>query len=278
MKIKKRVIFVLGSLFPLSLLSCSSKKDSSSNSEISSGGSIASNDSSKSSSKENEPIVSSESSKENGSVTSQEKQEPIEYEEVVNTSWPEHNKTYRVSPSIVTEDEFTVFNVQFDTEKYLAKPTTLTIKKSDYCLTYETVALYYMAFRTTPPNYVRSKNQLPDDPSYRLISTYTGGSYTGSNSYTESLGRFNNLKGTYLELDIALSSSYGKRNRGAGRVVVVTEGIDDCGNDPVCYFTKDHYSHFSEFYNYATGWGPLFLGAGQASSPRRIPTTVTPIF
>ena len=61
-------------------------------------------------------------------------------------------------------------------------------------------------------------------------------------------------------------------------MVVVTEGIDDYGNDPVCYFTKDHYSHFSEFYNYATGWGPLFLGAGQASSPRQIPTTVAPIF
>ncbi len=262
MKIKKRVIFVLGSLFSLSLLSCSSKKDSSSNSEISSGGTIA----------------SLESSKENESAASQEKQEPIEYEEVTNNSWPDNNKAYRISPSIVTEDEFTVFNVTFDTEKYLAKPTTLTIKKSDYCLTYETVALYYMAFRTTPPNYVRSKSQLPNDPSYRLISTYTRGSYKGSDSYTESLGRFNNLKGTYLELDIALSSSYGKGNRGAGRVVVVTEGIDDYGNDPVCYFTKDHYSHFSEFYNYATGWGPLFLGAGQASSPRQIPTTVTPIF
>ena len=134
MKIKKRVIFVLGSLFSLSLLSCSSKKDSSSNSEISSNGTIASNDSSKPSSKENEPIISSESSKENGSVASQEKQEPIEYEEVTNNSWPENNKAYRISPNIVTEDEFTVFNVTFDTEKYLAKPTTLTIKKSDYAI------------------------------------------------------------------------------------------------------------------------------------------------
>lgn len=265
MKIKKRVIFVLGSLLSLSLFSCSLTNGSSSSLEVSSEPNISS-----------EPPL--ESSNESASSTSQEKQETIEYEEVVNASWPENNKTYRVSPSIVTEDEFTVFNVQFDTEKYLAKPTTLTIKKSDYCLTYETVALYYMAFRTTPPNYVRSKNQLPNDPSYRLISTYTRGSYKGSDSYTESLGRFNNLKGTYLELDIALSSSYGKGHRGAGRVVVVTEGIDDYGNDPVCYFTKDHYAHFSEFYNYATGWGPLFLGAGQASSPRQIPTTVTPIF
>ncbi len=265
MKTKKRIIFILGTFLSFSLFSCHLRSEHSSYSETSSSESKAS-------------AVSSESSfKESESFSSQEKR-PVQYEEVDNASWPETNKNYRVSSTACTDDSFTVFNVKFDTEKYLAEPTTLTIKKSDYCLTYETVALYYMAFRTTPPNYVRSKKELSNDSSYRLISTYTRGSYTGSNSYTESLGKFNNSKGTYLELDIALSSSYGRGNRGSGRVVVVTEGVDDYGKDPVCYFTKDHYSHFSEFYNYATGWGPIFLGAGQSSSTRQIPKTVTPIF
>ncbi len=201
----------------------------------------------------------------------------LEYEDVVNTVDPDQNKTYRIAPTKVNGDEFTVYNVKYDTKGYLAHPTTLTIKKSDYCLTYETVALYYQAFRQVPPNYVTSKSATGDDD-YRLVSTYTYGSYSGKNSYTESLGEFNNTNGgKYLELDIKLNS-YSLKNRGAGRVVIVVDGIEDYGNEPVCYFTNDHYYTFWEFYNYATGWGPSFRGIGSSSSERDIPLTISPIY
>ncbi len=200
----------------------------------------------------------------------------LEYEDVDNTKMPTQNKTYRVTPKTVSGDSFTVYNVKFDTKGYLAHPTTLTIKKSDYCLTYETVALYYQAFRVAPPNYVTNKSEQGED--LRYLSTYTYGSYTGSNSYTESLGEFNNKNGgKYLELDIKLNS-YSLKSRGTGRVVIVVDGIKDYGDEPVCYFTNDHYSTFSEFYNYATGWGPTFKGKGQKTSPRDIPETITPIY
>lgn len=230
-----------------------------------------------SSSEESESSTISSNSTSSDSVISEN--QVLDYAEVSNKSWPSDTKTYRLPASKVSGDEFTVYNVKYDTEKYLKYPTTLTIKKTDYCLTYETVALYYQAFRCAPPNYFTKsqfKNMSSIDSSYRQISTYTYGSYTGSNGYTDALGTFNNKSnGKYLEFDIALSSSYKYTDRGAGRVVVVVDGITDYGSDPVCYFTLDHYSHFSEFYNYATGWGEKFLGAGQSTSQRKIPTTIS---
>lgn len=203
----------------------------------------------------------------------------IEYTNVSNSSWPTDNKTYRIPAIKVNGDEFTVYNVRYDTEKYLSYPTTLTIKKTDYCLTYETVALYYQAFRCVPPNYY-SKSDLKAmssvDSSYRVMQTFTYGSYKGSSSYTEAFGTFNNTNnGKYLELDIALSGSYSYSKRGQGRVVVVVDGVTDYGSDPVCFLTLDHYYNFSEFYNYATGWGEKFKGIGSTTSLRKIPLTIT---
>ncbi len=240
----------------------SSKSESQSEAESSSNSEISSSDSSseaESSSSSSEDIVI----------------ETVEYEDVVNTEGPSEYKTYRIEPIHVDEDQFTVYNVKFNTKGYLAHPTTLTIKKSDYCLTFETVALYYQAFREVPPNYVTDKSLSGSD--LRYVSSYTYGSYTGSNSYTESLGEFNNNRGTYLELDIKLNS-YSLKNRGQGRVVVVVDGIKDYGDEPVCYYTNDHYSKFWEFYNYASGWGPSFKGIGSKTSPRQIPETITPIY
>lgn len=199
------------------------------------------------------------------------------YAVVDNTSWPADTKIYRIKPIQAVGDEVTVYNVKYDTRGYLMYPTDLTIKKTDYCFTYETVALYYQAFRCAPPNYIAyaKSAKITSGSDYRFVSTYTLGSYQGKNSYTESLGTFNNKKGQYLEFDIALTDSYASGGgRGAGRVVVVVDGIEDYGSDPVCYFTLDHYSHFSEFYNYASGWGEKFLGIGQRESQRNIPLTV----
>ncbi len=259
-------------------------EESESFSDSSSASLITPNDSDSSSESSNETHHDSESTNDSSSIFSSEtvssfedfEIDTVEYKDVVNTINPSENKTYRITPIKVEGDEFTVYNVKYDTRGYLAHPTTLTIKKSDYCLTYETVALYYQAFREVPPNYVTDKSLSGDD--LRYVSTYTYGSYTGSNSYTGALGTFNNQnKGKYLELDIKLNS-YSLRSRGTGRVVIVVDGIADYGDEPVCYFTSDHYSTFYEFYNYATGWGPSFKGVGSKTSTRQIPTTVTPIY
>ncbi len=228
-----------------------------------------------SSAEESSSDSSSEIEEKSSSKEESDEIETVEYEEVLNTIGPDEDKTYRIAPAKVNDDEFTVYNVKYNTKGYLAHPTTLTIKKTDYCLTFETVALYYQAFRQVPPNYVTDKNLSDED--LRYVSTYTYGSYSGSNSYTESLGEFNNSRGVYLELDIKLLS-YSLKNRGKGRVVIVVDGIKDYGNEPVCYYTNDHYQNFWEFYNYASGWGPSFKGVGSKTSPRQIPETVTPIY
>ncbi len=279
---KKRFPFVIASLITLTsvLSSCTFTLNSSSNDNTSEASSeiIESSSETLSSNTSNEESSNNESSEIDESSSSEEDEiETVEYEEVLNTVGPDDDqaKTYRIVPTKVKDDEFTVYNVKYNTRGYLAHPTTLTIKKSDYCLTYETVALYYQAFRQVPPNYVTDKSLSGDD--LRYVSTYTYGSYTGSNSYTESLGEFNNSKGVYLELDIKLWS-YSLKNRGKGRVVIVVDGIKDYGNEPVCYYTNDHYSNFWEFYNYASGWGPSFKGAGSKTSPRQVPQTVTPIY
>lgn len=278
---KNTFSFVIASLSVLigALSSCNinispSLDDHSSDLSSENGSSSFEETSSFSSTEESSNNTSSKVEKESSSEESDEI-ETVEYEEVLNTIGPDEDKTYRIAPTKATDDEFTVYNVKYNTRGYLAHPTTLTIKKSDYCLTFETVALYYQAFRQVPPNYVTDKSLSGQD--LRYVSTYTYGNYTGSNSYTESLGEFNNSKGIYLELDIKLWS-YSLKSRGKGRVVIVVDGIKDYGNEPVCYYTNDHYSNFWEFYNYASGWGPSFKGAGSKTSPREIPETVTPIY
>lgn len=270
MKINK-LILTFSVLGATSLFACQNNNDDSSSSreEQTSSTSISSEE-------------SSSTKKEDTYPKAEVKTEVVDYEAVTdNSKMPTANKAYRVTPSLMTADEFTVYNVKYDTEKYLAYPTTLTIKKSDYCYTYETVALYYQAFRIAPPNYYlynkKDTSNIPSGKEYRAYQIFTYGSYTGSNSYTESLGVFNNRKGQYLELDIALNDSYSpKGGRGQGRVVVVVDGIEDYEeNTPVCYFTNDHYTTFSEFYNYASGWGPTFPGLRQQTSPRQIPTSVS---
>lgn len=238
------------------------------------------------SSQSSQPSVSSESST---SSLSSSASELLPYEEKDNTLWPTSNKTYRVVPMKATGDSITVYNVKYDTHNYLAYPTTLTINKTDSCLTYETVALYYQAFREFPPNYTNDKSAVEKYTDYRYVSTYTKGSYSGSSDYTTALGTFRNSSGKYYELDIALSSSYYGYSRGAARLVIVKDGISEYSDSsPVCYYTKDHYADFVEFYNYADGWSEEFAGIYNSSGSyentpevdisRPEPETVTPTY
>ena len=298
------ILLALGSL--LSLSACfsdlnSDSQSSSSSSKESTQYSSNSEESSISSEKESTSEFSSESSSssvseiENSSVFSSESSSSsseisrLPYEEKDNNEWPTSKKTYRIVPQIISGDSFTVYNVKYDTHDYLAYPTTLTIKKTDYCLTYETVALYYQAFGEFPPNYTFDKSSVVRNSDYRYVSVYSKGSYGGSNDYTTKLGSFRNSTGDYYELDIALDDSYYGSRRGAARLVIVADGIREYDDDsPVCYYTKDHYADFVEFYNYADGWSEEFAGIYNKSgsyenSPetdisRPSPTTIAPTY
>ncbi len=281
------ILLALGSLLSLSACFSDLNRDSqssSSSSKESTQYSSDSEESSISSEKESTSEFSSESIE-----TSSSKWEKIPYQEKDNNEWPSAKKTYRIVPKKAVGDSFTVYNVKYDTRGYLAYPTTLTIKKSDYCLTYETVALYYQAFGEFPPNYTFDKSSVVRNSDYRYVSVYSKGSYGGSNDYTTKLGTFRNSTGDYYELDIALDDSYYGSRRGAARLVIVADGICEYDDDsPVCYYTKDHYADFVEFYNYADGWSEEFAGIYNKSgsyenSPetdisRPSPTTIAPTY
>ena len=152
--------------------------------------------------------------------------------------------------------------------EYRAQKATSIAQNQD-ALTPEEVAEYYVSFRAFPPNYFADKQEaLAYGENGRLLSTYYSGGYH-TYDYTVKLGSFNIPSGgTYYEFDIALSSSYNTGtsiSRGAGRVVVVADGIEDYGSDPVCYFTDDHYADFKEYYNFYQGWSPLFEGVANSS-------------
>lgn len=117
------------------LSSCTFALNSSSNDNTSEESSEIIESSSETSSTDtsNEESSSNESSVIDEPSSSEEDEiETVEYEEVLNTVGPDDDeaKTYRIVPTKVKDDEFTVYNVKYNTRGYLAHPTTLTIKKA----------------------------------------------------------------------------------------------------------------------------------------------------
>lgn len=197
---------------------------------------------------------------------------------------------YRIAPVVASgsEEEVPVYNVTANNGDYSGTEVT-TIKRNQDCLDYQSVCLYYEAFRTFPPNYKETRSEaLSYGTKGRLVSTYDK-SESHSNDYTLTFGTFNRPDdGVYYEFDIDLTGNYNTGstlNRGAGRVVVVKDGLTDYGSEPVCFYTSDHYADFNEFYNYDSGWSVLFRGVENSSGSyhnvpisdlsRPIPTTVT---
>lgn len=160
---------------------------------------------------------------------------------------------------------------------YIAEKAT-SISRSQDVLTPEEVAEYYVSFRSFPPNYFADESEaISYGKNGRMISTYYSGS-RHSYDYTVKLGTFNRVSGgIYYEFDIALTGSYNTGSsisRGAGRVVVIADGIKDYGSDPVCYYTSDHYADFKEYYNFYQGWSPLFAGVyNKSGSHENTPTS-----
>lgn len=140
----------------------------------------------------------------------------------------------------------------------------VSIRQDQPALNAEEVAEYYASYRSFPPNYFANEEAaMAYGTNGRIVSTYYSGK-RHSYDYTVKLGTFNVTSGgSYYEFDIDLTGRYNTGSsisRGAGRVVVVADGITDYGSDPVCYYTADHYADFKEYYNFYQGWSPLFAG------------------
>jgi len=170
-----------------------------------------------------------------------------------------------------------IYNISQANDSYIAEKAT-SISRSQDVLTPEEVAEYYVSFRSFPPNYFADESEaISYGKNGRMISTYYSGS-RHSYDYTVKLGTFNRVSGgIYYEFDIALTGSYNTGSsisRGAGRVVVIADGIKDYGSDPVCYYTSDHYADFKEYYNFYQGWSPLFAGVyNKSGSYENTPTS-----
>jgi len=227
----------------------------------------ASNDSSTSSSLDQSSVIaSSEPASSNSDSASS------------SLSSEEGEKYFRVTPTVSSSDVSDVYNVAFEDGKYVGTKITAISEDND-CLNYQDVCLYYEAFRQFPPNYkTTNKAAISYGVNGRLVSHYNKASYHSSNDYTVKLGTFNDATaGDYYELDIDLDGTYnngGSLTRGAGRVVIVADGLTDYGTEPVCFYTYDHYADFVEFYNFYEGWSPLFEGVENSSgSYHDVPTT-----
>jgi len=156
-----------------------------------------------------------------------------------------------------------IYNVAHFSNGYQAQKATEITQETD-CLNAEQVAEYYVSFRSFPPNYFGSTDQAVSyGKNGRVVNTYYSGSYH-TYDYTVKLGTWNvPSDGAYYEFEIDLTGNYnnGTRiNHGAGRLVVIADGIKEYGSEPVCYYTTDHYADFKEYYNFYQGWSPLFAG------------------
>lgn len=188
----------------------------------------------------------------------------------------EADNYYRLSPKDFSDKIYT-----FDGESCTFSDSGYTITIDQDCLDAESVCYYWMAFKQMPPNYFTTSSYKSDTTAAvkyglngRCASRYSYGSYSGG--YAKVIGPFYNQTSTgyYWEFDIALSSIYNTGSsitRGAGRVVVVVDGLKVYGGDgPVCFYTTDHYNSFREFVNYQDGWGGLF----KTNATKPIPTTI----
>jgi hypothetical protein len=207
---------------------------------------------------------------------------------------------YRIAPVKASGSTATVYKVDWNSSssRYVATTYKTLSKTTDY-IEQEDVAAYFEAFGTYPQNYKSSKSSAQSyGTSGRVVSTYTWGSYSGSNDYSGSIGSIVN-GGTYYELDIGTSSTNSTYNtgssinRGTYRVVAVPgaaiQNYADSnwtdGYAPNCFYTPDHYATFYEYYNCVrtsgsdttTGFGDGFKGATSSSTTgtRVTPTTIT---
>lgn len=246
-----------------------------------------------------ESSLSSESSKSELSSESDSREVPIDEGErnpnwsslaSQNASWPSETYEYRLKPIFVEKDIAPIYTLSKRGNEYI-KTLVKYLSKEKKCFTYNDVCEYYMAFRTLPSNYTLDSSPERGSREERRYQVFSRKKHY-STDYPSKLGTFNNpTTGLYYELDIDLTGSYnkgtGSYSRGAGRVVIVPEGLNEngYGEEPVCYFTLDHYADFVEYYNFSNAWSAPFRGVYNksgsyenspfAEADRKNPLTIT---
>lgn len=193
---------------------------------------------------------------------------------------------YRVAPSQTTAATAPVYSVTYQSGLYQGS-LVKTLTKGAYYTDYADVAAYWQAFGGMPGNYMcadgdsssgysttKSEAYAAYGESARLWFTYhrTTGYMTQVPSYN-TYGDGTN-EATYYEIDIATSWSSYSSNRGALRLMAMPYGLTQYGVAPVIFYTADHYSNFSEYYNYSGGWGPSFSSRSDYVAPSTVTFTV----
>ncbi len=160
-----------------------------------------------------------------------------------------------------------------------------TIYKGGGYITLNEVACYLYAFGDIPANYVSGKGTSPKNNPWGKYLVLNHSFFNDDNThwlYEPDLpDAWNNNKKTsgtkkYYEIDIATTGTYeysgnyriseyndgSSINRGGSRIVYTKTFKGDIEmpdpNDRYVFYTYNHYNDFSEFLNYAGGYGSLF--------------------
>ncbi len=196
---------------------------------------------------------------------------------------------YRVSPVKAEGETLSVFNLDGTINKTLKKSTV--DDPDTWYVDYEDVALYYLGYHELPVNhfYHDLDDPLCKDNAFNVFGQsirYFSQEYTRNSGYMRALPKANRY--SYFEVDVDINGGYvnkrGNITRGAGRLVIIPDGLSQYNDGPSIFFTDDHYSSFYEITGYAkygkdsaeTSFvGPNFDGEDSGYGTYQKPVTVT---
>jgi hypothetical protein len=193
----------------------------------------------------------------------------------------EKTKAYRVEPKTAESGSSSlgVYSVALSGGSYVST-LTKTLTEGTYYTGYEDVAAYWIGFGELPVNYVNADGdgspsyQDTKDKGYEIYgeSARLWFTYHRADGYMTQVPEYNldGSKPTYYEIDIASSWSSYYGSRGALRLVAMPYGLVQYGDDPVVFYTSDHYGTFSEYYNYSGGWGATFADRTDYAKPTTV--------
>lgn len=155
--------------------------------------------------------------------------EPVSISEVIN----QDEKPDSIVQLEIKEDEKPIEEIQENTveENKIDEDGSYTDKKN--------VALYIHTYGKLPQNYINKKTaESMGWSSGEAVSSFAPGKSIGGDRFGNYEGLLPKKKGrTYYECDI---DAYGKKSRGAKRIVF--------SNDGLVYYTEDHYESFELLY------------------------------
>lgn len=189
---------------------------------------------------------------------------------------------YRVAPKTSTGTTLNVYSVTKSGSSYTST-VTKTMTKGAYYTTYEDVAAYWIGFGELPVNYVLATSSTKDTKKSEAYSLYGEAgrlwfTYHLTSGYMNQIPSYNTYgdgsnAATYYEFDIASDWSSYSSNRGALRLMAMPYGLTQYGVMPVIFYTPDHYSSFTEYYNYSGGWGESFTDQSSYQAPTTVSVT-----